>query len=69
MKALTFTVTLTAVTLSAFAAVKPLKPAPTIAERKAAKAAAELQRLKDDGGEVIRPGTMKGWIPFSGMLV
>ena len=62
MKALTFTIALTAVTLSAFAAVKPLKPAPTIAERKAAKAAAELQRLKDDGGEVIRPGTMKGWI-------
>ena len=45
-----------------FAAVKQPKPAPTLEERKAAKAAREFERLKEDGGEVIRPGTMKGWI-------
>ena len=45
-----------------FADAKKTKKTLTIAERKAQKAALHLQRLKDDGGEIIRPGTMKGTI-------
>lgn len=37
----------------------------TVAERKAAKAAALQSRIEDDGGEVIRPGSMRGWILFA----
>lgn len=51
-----------AATLAAFSEIKPPKPAPTIAERKAARAALLEKRLKEEGGDVIRPGTMKGWI-------
>lgn len=56
------TATVVVASTLAFSAVKPPKPAPTLDERKAAKAARELQRLKEDGGEVIRSGTMKGWV-------
>ena len=47
------------------AAVKPPKPAPTLEERKAARAERERRRLQEDGGEVIRPGTMRGWVLFA----
>lgn len=59
---LLITAALAVASTMAFGTVKPPKPAPTLEERKAAKAARELQRLNEDGGEVIRPGTMKGWI-------
>lgn len=47
------------------ASVKPPKPAPTLEERKAARAEREQRRLREDGGEVIRPGTMRGWVLFA----
>ena len=47
------------------ASVKPPKPVPTLEERKAARAEREQRRLREDGGEVIRPGTMRGWVLFA----
>ena len=44
---------------SLVAAVKAPKPK-TVAERRAEKAAEAAKRMQEDGGEAIRPGTMKG---------
>lgn len=51
-----------ALSLSIHAAIKPPKPEPTIEQRKAANAEREARYLKEEGGEVIRPGTMKGFL-------
>ncbi len=51
--------------LSIFADAKHVLRATTVAERKAQKQAMLIQRLKEEGGEIIKPGTMKGSILFA----
>jgi len=58
-------ISLAALCASAAVAAKLPKPALTLEERKAARAEREQRRLSEDGGEVIRPGTMRGWILFA----